>query len=656
MATTPTPGTGTVATGPVAHTGNGKAPTPTSAPTPRPPLSLTVDDAKPSIEEIQIGLVGLAMGRPGDPPAAAKRDFKDLIDAVGQYRLSSEKFPLKGYGLAFDAACDQRAALDGATADYYAVHALLIEASRADGATFAYGIDPIADLSKWAENAPPTTWAGLYARWLHDDWVARQVDEGLTRAGQRRHRGDRGDVVARELIGDLTPLLVPVGGADAALSRSEYDEFWTATEQLARLRQAAHARGASAWAAGAAVWMKVAAATPAQYRLPDVVGDYASLNQSAVLTGKSGGGKGVAMAVARYFIDVGGIHTGIPKTGEGLAEGYVRWVPVEGHPNGGEFELYRTSVMWHISEIDNLGSMQKVQNSNIMPYLRNLWMGEEFGGQTADASRARIVPEHAVRGTLLVSAQPGNCGPLLNPKELRGGTPQRFFWAPTRDHYKPDARHRPEQPAGVRWTLPVWGDAIPDEVRTSRYRARVTPEGVYVIGVCDAYADEVLDAQDRRDNEIGDPLDGHAILNRGKWATDLALYHGEIGMSSLYWELSGVMMRVSDHTRQMMVTAERREAAKESRERAEARAAGQIRVNEMVDSDAVEKAKASVMEQLTTLRRRGGVDAALSRALLRANMGKGFREHADPALYWLHGQGRIERVGDDPEAERYRLR
>ena len=322
---------------------------------------------------------------------------------------------------------------------------------------------------------------------------------------------------------------------DPAKSSAPDDrDFWTARPELERIHIYAQAQMASPWAVLAGVLARITCQVPPAVVLPAIIHDEASLNLTLALVGRSGDGKGGSVAVARRAVDIGTpafqIHT--LGSGQGIAHGYGHWENgKDGEP--GRVVQHATSVMFNVEEVDHLAAHNNQNGSTALAELRRFCMGEKLGHLYVDRTKRIEIPDHHYRGAIVVGVQPARAGIILNDAD--GGTPQRFTWWPTIDHHPPDIE--PERPEPLRWELPR---DLPD----------VNPlTGLRPIPVCSALQDAVREARRARNRGEGDPLDGHALLTRERWAAALGLLSGHWGITDEDAELAGRAMAVSDATR-----------------------------------------------------------------------------------------------------------
>lgn len=371
-------------------------------------------------------------------------------------------------------------------------------------------------------------------------WVAELVSEPARPPGGARTR-------PRDHEDDPWPTEAPDDTPPEAAG------FWDAHPALSLIEQYARSKYVAPWAVLGSVLARVVAATEPNIQLPATIGDAASLNLFVALVGRSGGGKDAAAGVAKRLLDVRHgrepLHTdSIPLgSGEGMSHIYMKPPPKlasKKKPRDDDSEFiglaappdepiqYRTRALVTVAEIDTLGALTQRQGSTVGGQIRQAWSGQQLGFQYSNADKRMIVPEHSYRLCMIAGVQPGRAGALLD--EADGGTPQRFLWLPAVD--RTIVRDAPPTPAPVEWTPPIYSG------------------GVIYMKECQTAVDMVIDAAVARSNERVDALDGHALLTRLKVAAALAMLTGgtpqrQCEITEQDWELAGVLMAVSDHTR-----------------------------------------------------------------------------------------------------------
>jgi hypothetical protein len=314
-------------------------------------------------------------------------------------------------------------------------------------------------------------------------------------------------------------------------------ELWTARPILAHLHTYARARGVAPLAVLACTLARLVATVPADVVLPPLVGGHGTLNVFTALVGQSGAGKGAAHATSVEAVDLADwrdpvsgdeLHTTGVGSGEGVLHQYVK------RDRDGGLTRIRESVLLVIPEVDTLTALGARQGATLLPKLREVYSGEELSFGYVDPTKRLTVRAHSYRATLILGVQPLRAAPLLDDAD--GGTPQRFLWVPVADQHMPHPRERPEAPTPVTVALP------------SRPHG-----GRLVLPVADVLAEEVTEAHWRRSRgEVSEALDGHRLYTREKVAAGLALLDGRLtrGVTAEDWHLTGVLMALSDRTRE----------------------------------------------------------------------------------------------------------
>ena len=323
--------------------------------------------------------------------------------------------------------------------------------------------------------------------------------------------------------------------------------LWSATATLSDIRQAARAQVVGPEALLAVVLARVLAELPPRVMLPPVVGGPASLNLGVALVGRSGGGKSALLTVSRRFLGLLGADQVQRErnvgSGEGMAETFLYDEQVVG-PRGGMQKTGRKLLIADprrlliADEVAQLDAITNRSGATFAPTLRSALTGGALGQENASADRRRHVPEGVYRLVLLLGVQPTRSGALL--KDADAGTPQRLVWVPVGD---PDAPDDPEPwPDLPDWFLP---DELPDQIDyPDHIRAEVRAARLA-----------------RLRDEDADDREGHMLLLRLKVATALALLHGEVAITDLWWELAGYIVERSMATQAACAAALADEAA-----------------------------------------------------------------------------------------------
>lgn len=400
-------------------------------------------------------------------------------------------------------------------------------------------------------------------------------------------------------------------GTDAPVD--PYAAFWEQRSVLRHIRDFARSRRVGPWAMLGVVLGHAAASTPPTVRLPALVGGAASLNIFVALVGPSGGGKGAAEAAAAdgcTFCDYNGTPVVVGTHPVGSGEGTSRVY----RPHGTDPDEPNpvTNAIFTAGEVDTLAALGGRSGSTLMPQLRHMYSGEQLGFANAGRDTRVVVGRHTYRAVLIVGVQPLKAGALLDDAD--GGTPQRFGWFPTGDEQVPDARPDSVDPRTV--ALPKW------EIGT--HEMRVPQEAVDAV---DANRVAVLRG------EAVDPLDGHALQYRIKVSAALAILDGRANVNGDDWELSAVIMEVSNNTRQVCVDAIREKARKANA----ARAHSDAERAEIIDNTRADKAVKRVAGVIT--RKLSRDNGTTSRADLRRAVAGKDRPDFDAAVDMLEAAG-----------------
>jgi hypothetical protein len=308
------------------------------------------------------------------------------------------------------------------------------------------------------------------------------------------------------------------------------NEFWSARPVLAHIHRYAQARAAGPWGALGSALVRAACAVPPHITLPPIVGGPMSLNLFGALVGHSGLGKNAADAVGREavrFTYAGLLSDPIELpigTGEGIAKTFRQ-------ADAGPDDDAPNTAIFTAPEVDTLAALIGRQGSTTEPELRKVYSGEQLGFANAQKHTRTRVAAQSYRAGLIVGAQPQRSGGLFRGAD--GGTPQRFTWLPVDDPDAPD--ELPETPEPMTIDIPaIFGPhlTVPDEVR----------------------ADILAHRRAMLRREPVDPLDGHRLLSQLKVAAALMILDSPdravCEITDEDWSLAGVVMAVSDQTRE----------------------------------------------------------------------------------------------------------
>lgn len=406
-----------------------------------------------------------------------------------------------------------------------------------------------------------------------------------------------------------------------AVTSNPVAEFWTRRPALSHIHDFARARRVAPWATLGAVLARVVAATDPNVQLPPTIGSYASLNLFVGLVGRPGGGKDAARKVAFEALELGREYEVQPfplGSGEGLSHMFMR-ESKEGP------EQYNTRALVVVGEIDTLTALAKRQSSTVTSQLRQAAMGEQLGFFYVDTAKRMLVPEHRYRLCLIAGIQPKRAGGLL--AEADGGTPQRFVWLPADDPDAPD--DAPPCPEPLLWVPPAWHESGVGRHAGGMYRVPIR---------IPADAEKtIVAAHLARIRGQGEALDGHALLTRLKVAVALAILEGKYDVDDEDWQLSEVVMAVSDRTRAECERVLAEDSRAQNQQQALAEAARTIVIEEHVAAAAIGRVSGVIKRVLA--RSDGGwrTGAELRRAVAGRD-----RPHVDASLSALVLAGEVE--------------
>ena len=344
---------------------------------------------------------------------------------------------------------------------------------------------------------------------------------------------------------DPTPIVVDVVRDEIDLETGEVKEvrsdFWETRDVLRHIRDFAYARMCSPWAVLGIAILRTLALTPPTVVLPPLVGSIGSLNLFCATVGPPGAGKGAAEGCAADAIlwpadpfTGSALHVVTTGSGEGIAHQYI-------HRERNDYVDDQKSVLFSVPEVDTLASLGKGrQGSTLLTQLRSAYSGETLGFSYADVNKRMILPKHTYRLTMVVGVQPEKAGALLD--DSAGGTPQRFIFVPATD--SAIISPAPTSPDPIKIEFPDWAD-VPIGLH----------DGFRHIPLPDHVRRTVMDTRAANARGELDALDGHALFTRLKVAVAFAVMDARYAVNDEDWELSRVIMNVSDMTRERIVQA-----------------------------------------------------------------------------------------------------
>jgi hypothetical protein len=283
-------------------------------------------------------------------------------------------------------------------------------------------------------------------------------------------------------VQDVTDELVESDEPELELRLPELPrEFWDAYGVLRRVRDYAHAAGASPEALLAAVLARVAALVRKGTCVYTGMLTPVTLSFFTALVGVSGRGKSTAIGLARSFLPYTGERwqvaesQGQPEfaerdlgTGEGLLEVFIGSVvdrSVVG-AKGGRPPRVRRQVRHNALLVADEGGAFVAdlnrQGAKLGPIVRSTWNSTRAGTQNGTADTTRDVQDFSLG--LTVGFQPRPASVLFDDELAELGMPQRFFWAPARTSWP---TQRPDCPGPLdTWQPPAAGTVLrpPDAV------------------------------------------------------------------------------------------------------------------------------------------------------------------------------------------------
>lgn len=455
--------------------------------------------------------------------------------------------------------------------------------------------------------------------------------------------------------GDWVAGLIEQPGPAAGGSVDE-EGFWTARRALRTIRATARERLVSPWAVLGAVLALVCSRVGPHVVLPPIVGGRASLNTFWAMVGASGSGKDAAIAVGR---DLLWLDYAVPihevGTGQGIDSSYTMQTNKKGPVQ------FCDAALFTISEIDTLTAHSKMAGSTVMATLRKVYTGAALGARYADKEKRRPVREHHYRAAVIAGVQPARAGVLLDDAD--GGTPQRWLWLPTNDPGAAEWRARGDglgdtitEPGGL-WQeyeyLSARGELSEQDVelgQSIQLKTRIE------IKVCESARAAVVAQREARlagglvaADGLRD-LAAHALLTRLKVAALLATFDGgRAEITEEDWELSSVIMAVSDATRAVCADALTEMSRK-------ANVAKALRDVEREDVAEASKEKRVAQALLRILTRAG--DWVTRAELRNRRMATRDKPYFEAAMARLLSAGSVEvsetEPGHGPAGERYR--
>lgn len=325
--------------------------------------------------------------------------------------------------------------------------------------------------------------------------------------------------------------------------------FWDARPWLRNLHDVAKAKMVSPVALLAVMLARIVAEIPEWVVIPGIAGPRGSLNLFVALVGEPSAGKSAANGVGGELWPMISRLTngweaayGRPGSGEGLMRLFGE-MEKEKDPETGrsswKFNRHSGRVFMSAEEVGIVESLSSRSGATLAPILREAWGGVSIGFSYADPAKRGVLDAHSYRLALVVGAQPGRVGFIINEDDA--GTPQRYLWIEAEDRGM-DAR-APQADPQTLITLPV--------------RFWQPRDGLVEFGIPEWLWWEVRErraAQGRK--EPGAPGQ-HEDLNRLTVAVVFAAAAGRMEVNRQDWDLAGVVIRHSLACYARLLAAER---------------------------------------------------------------------------------------------------
>ena len=239
-------------------------------------------------------------------------------------------------------------------------------------------------------------------------------------------------------------------------------EFLDSSSTIKNLYQYARACRTSPHAALVCALARVCAEIPPNIVVPSFTGDSpASLNFAVITIAQSGGGKGLAMTVAKTLVPFPDtVWVGQTASGEAISSVYVHYEVEDDTSKANNSEgkkcernkpclKFKTqNAFFDIREVREFAGNSSRVGSTLVPVLVNLLDGtSKIGCTTKSESNTLQVPAYGYRAAIVIGVQPANIRDITS----HGGTglPQRCLWTDVLDSNAPD--RRPEKIAPEQW-------------------------------------------------------------------------------------------------------------------------------------------------------------------------------------------------------------
>ncbi|MBW4813455.1 hypothetical protein [Rhodococcus qingshengii] len=416
------------------------------------------------------------------------------------------------------------------------------------------------------------------------------------------------------------------------VARQEAEAFWESRPILTHIRDYARACGRSPWGVLGVVLIRISAVIPPWVVLPDLTGNYGSLNLFVTLTGRSGSGKSATIEAGRMCVRIRQQIVVKPLgSGEGICKQYATRDSKTGNLIG-----VRNSVLFSVDEVNQVRALLSRSGSTLLSQMLTLFTAGLLGFSNADEQKSIALMPHRYRAGLLMGAQPANADVLM--QHSGSGLPQRFLWFPVREAGRKRDRTL-IKPSQITWDEVdvelALGDNGIEVLRSHNFEYEYDEDEFVVLRIPEEVEEIILDADDSEDEE----LDGHALFMREKVAAVLMWLDGRrTEVTTEDWELAGDVMAMSDSTRTAMQEQYNEAQARDNRSRSKAKGTGEA-VSDIAKEDALLLAATTRLRDVIADLTDGGMRGSILRKKLTGQRA----EYFDVAIEQLVDEGAVIR-------------
>jgi hypothetical protein len=386
----------------------------------------------------------------------------------------------------------------------------------------------------------------------------------------------------------------------------EMEAFWAARPVLTHIYSSSLAQQMDPRGVLAVHLARAIVSIPPYVTIPAVTAARSSLNLHVALVGPSSSGKSSAVGVAKRAIPI----TPEPEvtslgSGEGIAKQYAY------RDTKTKVVVTMTdTLLFNDTEVESVEALSKRAGNPLMSQWRKTFTGEQLGFGYADPKNRIPIREQKYRFCQILGIQPELAAWLLDGTQASAGTPQRMLWAPVVYPKMPRPEDLPEWPEPM--VLPRWPEPEDNEPKTDGTKMKWK---MYRGAVDQAAGENFL-----QENELSVPpevaqlvretrwklhlgeVDGfkaHGMLTRLKVAAGLMWLDGRTEMiTDEDWDLAGVVMAVSNATRDDVHAALHTKAGRENIRRGRAEGERELAKEEMLRENKIARVAEGIREKL----------------------------------------------------------